>query len=243
MAYAGVGRALIILAGGLASEAWAIYELTERHEVTEDFTWRRCMAQLTRNEGDDVTVNTFDFVNITSGSPDATWIAADFAAVEARLNTFYNATLNWNSKAVDDVTYRWYRMPRPASGEGPPPVRVQVGPTNIGGGTQSLPHQIAMTITKVTALRKHWGRIYVGPLSVAMLASLTAQGELDHTKVDAAATAFEALRAGLQADDFPMVVYDQSHKALHTVIGTKVDSTPDVQRRRRINTIYRKSLP
>jgi hypothetical protein len=235
---------LVILVGGLASEAWAIYELTERKEVTEDFTWRRCLAQITRNEGDDVTVNTFDFVNITSGEPDDTWVAADFAAIETRLNVFYNSLLDKNSVAVDDVTYRWYRMPRPETGEGPPPVRVTTGPTNIGGGSQSLPHQVACTVTKVTALRKHWGRIYVGPLSVSMLASLTHDGTFDHTKIDDLAADFEVLRAGAQADDFPMMVYDKSHKALHSVIGTRVDDIPDVQRRRRTEkSPYRKILP
>jgi hypothetical protein len=101
-----------------------------------------------------------------------------------------------------------------------------------------------MSVTKVTASRKHWGRIYVGPLQLTGSIATGVNGRFNTSQVDTVATAFNTLRAGLQADDFPMVVFDRTRLHFATVDGVRCDDIPDVIRSRRPDWVpYRKVLP
>src|SRR5215203_1910215 len=102
MAYAGIGRFLFKHADIILGGAYAVYELTERK---------------------DVVVNTFDFVNITSGALDTSWTAGDFTGVEARLRTFYATQTTRFPAAVSLREFRWSILPNPP-GEDNPAVRV-----------------------------------------------------------------------------------------------------------------------
>lgn len=244
MAYAGIGRALIRLAPYLTEAAWYIYKDLEKQDAPDNFHWKKVQVSISRDDGEDLCTNTFQFVNITSGVVDSSWIAADYATVEARLTTFYNAVKGNLAKQAAALTYRWYDMPRAAGVENPPVERITAAVPDLNPTPGMLIPQAACSITKVVPMRKHWGRIYLGPLNSSSTDNLTENGRLKNTVVDSIATAHQAMVAGLQADDFPMVVYDQAHSALFAVEGTRVDNIVDIVRRRRPQeNTYRKILP
>jgi hypothetical protein len=242
MAYAGIGRIIIRLLPYATEAALELYAATERKDAPGGFQFRRCQVVFDRSGAEDQVVNVYDFVNITSGEIDTSWTTADFEGVEARLSSFYSSITGFLSSSLNLREFRWQVLPSPA-GDTP---AVRVGhPINpiVGGGTSSLPHQDAMTITKVVRPRRHWGRIYLGPLSAGMLAQ-TDQGRFLSNRVTGAATSFQALLTGLQSDDTPMVVFDRTYSRAFTVDGVRVDDIPDIQRRRRADqTPFRSILP
>jgi hypothetical protein len=242
MAYAGIGRFLLKHADVILGGVYAVYTLAERHDVAADFQGRRCQVVLKRGTTEDVVVNTFDFVNITSGALDTSWTDADFAGVEARLRTFYAAIA---ARIPSDVTldsFRWNVLPNPA-GEENPAVRVAPPATALTmTGASKLPPQLAVAITKKTATQRHWGRVYIGPLADTTFTGST--GRVSTATADALATAMEACRAGLQADDTPMIVYNRTTGVGVSVDGVRVDDVFDVIRsRRHAAATYRKLLP
>jgi|SRR5215203_3280812 len=242
MAYAGIGRFLFKHADIILGGAYAVYELTERKDVGDEFQARRCQVVLARAAPEDVVVNTFDFVNITSGALDTSWTAGDFTGVEARLRTFYATQTTRFPAAVSLREFRWSILPNPP-GEDNPAVRVAPPATALTfTGTSTAPPQLAISITKRTAMRRHWGRIYMGPLDSGSYDSTS--GRLSAARVDGIATPFEALRAGLQADDTPMIVYNRTTGVGLSVDGTRVDDVVDIVRSRRHRAAtYRKLLP
>lgn len=242
MAYAGIGRLLIKYVPDVLAGVYAAYLASEQHQAPTEFQGRRCQVVLSRGTTEDVVVNTFDFVNITSGEVDTSWTSGDFSAVEARLRTFYAAMTTYIPSTVSLKEFRWSILPNPAGVENP---AVRVAPpatalTFTGSTSSQLPPQVALTITKVVPPRRHWGRIYLGPLTVAT----TTAGHFGTAITDAAATAHQALVAGCQADDTPMVVWAHATGVALTVEGTRVDDVPDIIRSRRFGApIYRKVLP
>lgn len=243
MAYAGVGRLLVRMAPYLPGLAYDLYTLTERVDAPTAFTFRRCQVVLARNTSEDVVTNTFDFLNITSGAPDSSWTTADFQTVEARLRTFYASQIASFPSSVSLREFRWHVLPDVAGDTSA--VRVAPPATALAmTGTNALPPQVAATCTKQTQSRRHWGRVYIGPLSVTAPGFSGVTGRYSTTFVDALATSFNTLRAGCQADDFPMVVYDRVRQHIATVDSVRVDDIPDVIRSRRPDWVpYRKLLP
>lgn len=233
MAYAGIGRFLLKHADIILGGAYAAYSLTEQHDVATGFQGRRCQVVLSRGTTEDVVVNTFDFVNITSGVPDTTWTSGDFSGVEARLRTFYAALTTYIPSAVSLREFRWSVLPNPA-GEENPAVRVAPPATALtfSGSSSVLPPQVACTLTKVTPIRRHWGRVYIGPLNT----SLATTGRFGTAFPTALSTAAQALVAGAQADDTPMVVWNRASGVALGVEGTRVDDVPDVVRSRRFRS-------
>lgn len=241
MAYAGLGRFLLKYADVILGGAYAVYTEAQRHEVATDFQARRCQVVIQRTAPEDVVVNTFDFVNVTSGEIDTTWTTADFAGVEARLRTFYAAISAYLSTVSSLREFRWSVLPNPP-GEDNPAVRVAPPSTALTftGSSQAVP-QLACNVTKIVPLRRHWGRVALGPLGLGMAGT---DGRVPTANVDAIAAAANTLVNGLQADDTPMIVFNRATGVGLAVEGVKVDNTMDVVRSRRFRTkTYSKQLP
>jgi len=214
----------------------ALYSGAQTATVAGSPSYRRAMCTFLRDDGDDVTENIFDIVNLTGGSVDNSWITADYTGAEARILTFYQALVSANifAPGLKLQEVRWYPMPQTGTKDAPtPPLRIHTFNESIGGGTQALPHQVALTVTKVVASRRHWGRVYLGPLNVSCVASLSHSGALDPTRQTAIADAFQAFLTNLTTDQTPMVVTDRAHGMAQMILGCRVDNVFDVQRRRR----------
>jgi len=193
---------------------------------------RRCQVVYTRSppgSTEDVAVTTHDFMNITGGNPDDTWNSADFASVEARLDTFFNAIKAELANIYTISQYRWYRI-GPGIGTPNPPVRITTKAI-VGTGTTVLPPQMAISVTERTPVRKEWGRFYIPCLQRNSVD--TATGRISSTTQGAISTAAGALYQGAAADDFAPVVFGKARNKVYTVEKVQVDDLFDVIRRRR----------
>jgi hypothetical protein len=178
------------------------------------------------------------YLNITSGAPDYTWIAADFAAVEAAVQAFWTAQASRISSDFRLVEHRWYQF-GPGVVPPNPPVRITTLGTPILGSSSALyPHQVASTVTLRTPLRRHWGRFYVPATGMFGFAGgVGSSGTVDTFAGDA-----RTMLTGPQASQgIVPVVWDRNRKRGYGVTAIEADSTPDIIRRRRIrSTGYKK---
>jgi hypothetical protein len=158
---------------------------------TDDYELRKLTASWSRTPSRGVVQDrdqcTFHFLNLTGGNPDASWIDADFTAVENAFDTFWGAIKDQYATQTVLVEYMW-RADGPAfkphGSSLSPTLRVvsRSLPGTGGGDTQQLPPQCAITVTEVTAshytafgvgvpghapgtgrtqVRNRWGRFYL----------------------------------------------------------------------------------
>lgn len=113
---------------------------------------------------DDVAVTHIDFMNLTSGSPDDTWTTTDFTDLESIIAAWWTAQSSYHPSTLTFDEIRWYRV---GTGITPPNPAVRIHPVAVAGsaGSESLPPQVAATITLKTAARKNWGRLYLPHLT------------------------------------------------------------------------------
>ena len=194
-------------------------------------TLRRCVLQWDRSAyGQDRAVSHLDLVNITAGAVDPTWTGTDFSNVEAALDTWWTAIKSRFHTATKLMDYRWYRL---GPGATPPEPVVRVTPRSVAGtgSTNPLPGQVATTISLRTALRSHWGRMY---LPNQVYSELDGGGNIGTGSVDAIAGATNTLIGTLASNDFYPMVYSRKFSKAFSVERIVVDNVWDVQRRRRV---------
>jgi hypothetical protein len=179
------------------------------------------------------------WVNTTGGDLDYTWTTADFTAAETVLKTFWAACAPYFHSGVRSAEMRWY--PYGPNVHAPNPAyRITSVGTPVAGGTSTyFPRQCANAITFKTAMRKHWGRVYV-PFSGGTVdqAGRTANLTCDNLAIAGTNLAHGDTSAGV----FPCV-YDRTHQALWGINRVQVDNTADVIRRRRPkHSTYKKEI-
>lgn len=180
------------------------------------------------------------YLNSTGGTLDTTWVSADFAAVESAIQAWWTSNAGSIESSVRLVEHRWYPF-GPSVVAPNPPTRITTLATPIVGTSSSVfIRQVATTITLRTALRRHWGRIYV-PLGNVIY---NTQGQMSSGTVDAHATSARTmLLAAETSQGVVPVVYDRVRKLAFTITAIEVDSVPDIIRRRRPrDTGYKKIL-
>jgi hypothetical protein len=201
-----------------------------------------------------------NLVKLTGGAPDDGWVDADYADVEAHMDTLWN-TLKVFYKTPTVAggytlsEYRWHRW---GVGVGRPNPQVRDILRNVPGTSASgveLPPQVAISVTFKTSRRRSWGRAYLpGPVSD----DVTPAQHIDPGVVDTFRTAWGTFADAMKANGHPMVVWcprvagappiivgghqqvpDASSFAL-TVDQIQVDDVYDTVRRRRTkHGIYR----
>jgi hypothetical protein len=179
------------------------------------------------------------WINLTSGEIDTSWITADFTSVESAVQALFSSNAGMFSNQVRLVEHRWYRF-GPSIGAPNPPVRVTTLGTPLAGtATSAWIHQVGCTVTLRTALRRHWGRIY---LPIADL-NFGANGQGTAADVDGiAAAARTMLLAPGTAQGVTPIVWDRARKIGFGVTAIEVDSVPDIQRRRRPRTVFYRKI-
>lgn len=211
-------------------EAPAYATAETANNISNDVNVRRCTLIFDRSALNfDRVMTHMDFMNITGGAPDDTWTAGDFTTVEAAIDAFWAAIKAKFSSSISLVEYRWYRV---GPGAKAPEPTVRVTPRAVPGtsGTGSLPQQCAVTVSLRTALRKHWGRMY---LPAPVISGLAPAGLLGNADVDTYAGAYNALWTALGAADFYPVVYSPTRQRAYSISKVVVDNVVDIQRRRR----------
>jgi hypothetical protein len=190
---------------------------------------------------EDSAVSHVDFVNMTAGAPDDTWVTADFTTLEGYLDTWWAAIKSHVSEICILHQIRWYRV-GPGLSTPNPAVRITERDSPGTDISDPLPPQVAMTVTNRTAVRKEWGRMYIPSPGAQQLH--TSNGRITTATVDNLATATDALYASSTAADFIPVVWGKARNKTFSIEATQVDDLFDVQRRRRWDApIYRKRIP
>jgi hypothetical protein len=185
---------------------------------------------------DDKRVTHFDFLNLTGGAPDDTWIDSDYSKLEAQINAWFNGISDHVSQEAAWVTVKWYRV---GTGLFPPNPAVRVTPV-AGAGTSAstvLPPQVAMSITFKTARRPQWGRMYLPSLTTN---SLGTHGSFSAAACDQIGAATDGLVKAAKGDDMHLGVLSKVAGSFFTVEQLQVDDVADVIRSRRWkNTTHR----
>lgn len=236
---------------------WGLYVA----EYTSGFELRKLEAHWSRTptagvvQDDDIC--TFHFLNLTAGSPDATWIDADYAQVESAFDTFWTAIAGNYMPETKLTQYVWR-----ADGPSFKPFGANLSPTlratsRNAAGTASastpLPPQCAMSVTELTdakftaygvgvpgdtpgtghtQIRNRWGRFYLpAPIAQALNDGRLASGTC--TSVSTAVKNF--YNACVTAGNVP-VMYSPTTGHAWSVTAVHVDDIVDVIRSRRYVT-------
>src|SRR5215471_8722680 len=128
---------------------------------------RRVVVSIDRTAiiaGADPALMHFDFLNMTAGAPDDSWITSDFTTLETALDTFFGSVGGAMSGSLKVSLYSWYKIGLgrsygwTSSDHSNPAVR-QTTKAITGAATgQEIPPQVACSITFRTAVRRSWGR-------------------------------------------------------------------------------------
>src|SRR4029453_3410100 len=144
----------------------------------------------------------FDFLNLTGGNPDDTWIAADFTTLETAIKNWMTATAGYMPTSHKWTNIIWHRVGTGIPKPNPAERNLLLAPAVAGtGGTSDWPSQVALSITFKTGVRKSWGRTYF-PWTGATLPT----GYAPAATVDALATATHNLVTAAATGDFYLVV-------------------------------------
>jgi hypothetical protein len=195
---------------------------------SEPFSLRKAQVRWGRNSGaaagTDDAVTTHHFIKLASGSPVASWDAADFLAVEGAFTTFWNALKANYASAYSLKQIRWYTVDPDVALSGPP-VRI-VDPALPGtNGGFALPPQVALSITERTTDAKAWGRFYMPGLASGGTA-LQANGRAVTAMITAHADAADAFYETCVTANVPGVVYSSAKPARETAGGTELPAQP-----------------
>jgi len=203
---------------------------------------------------EDVRVCTFHLVKLVGGLPSPDWQAADFGAIEVAFTTWWNSLKVWYSSGLSWSNISFYK-------EGPdlvpPQPPVYANPQSIPGtAIQSLPPQVALSVTEIAGQKKNWGRFYLpAPATAGAGASgptMTDAGRPTTALLTAVADATDTLYETCANGGRPFVIYraklaaDRPHSGstplperpanAQTVESLQVDDVWDVIRSRRYET-------
>lgn len=201
---------------------------------------RRAQIVFTRaaiGSGEDNLTTTIDFQNFTNGQPDDSWIDADFTTLEGLLDTFIQTLKPWIYSNIVHSEYRWYRIGPGISPPNPPArITARVQP---GTATDSVPSQVAVTLTERTAVRRTWGRMY---LPIGAPGTFIGDGRIHPSVVDGIGTAANTLYSSAFSADLVPVVYSPTRQKAFSVEHVQVDDLADVMRSRRYDKPTHKSI-
>jgi hypothetical protein len=204
----------------------------------------------------DIAETTHHFINLTGGTPDATWTTADYSQVESAFSAFWSAIRADYSPMVATKEYRWYAAGPAYKSFGPtsaPLLRVTSAVSAGTSSARSLPPQCAVSVTEWTTahytvppehghpgqLRNRWGRFYLPNPCISFMGNLGAasEGRIDPTRQNVWATAagafYNACRGG---NNLVPVVYSSKNGNSYSVDRIHLDDIVDVIRRRRFET-------
>lgn len=197
----------------------------------------------------DAAMCTFHFLNITAGVPDNTWITADFTAIESAFDTFWTSLkANYASDVkLSELSWRADGPRFRPHGTDLSPTLRAVSRSVVGTAAgESLPPQIAMTVTEVTAakftvldvegvgtqVRNRWGRFYLpAPAEI-----VNEGGRIGAGFASAISTNVDTFYEAVVTAGFAPVLYSPTTGKAWSILETHVDDIWDVIRSRRFIT-------
>lgn len=228
---------------------------------TDAFELRRLEVHWSRTPtlgvAQDDDICTFHFLNLTAGAPDASWVEADYAAVEQAVDVFWDA-IGGNYDAETRLTEYIWRADGPAYkpfGSSLSPVLRATARSTTGtaGIAAMLPPQVACSVTEVTdakytafgvgvpgsapgtgrtQVRNRWGRFYLP----AMITGALDDGRFAPGTCAQVSGAVQAMYNTLVAADLIPVMYSPTTGHAWSITQVHVDDIADVVRSRRYVT-------
>lgn len=187
-------------------------------------------SRATQVPAQDAVTTHLDFLNLTNGSPDDTWTDADFVELETLLLAYVQGLAATIPVSVVFDQIRWYRV---GPGVLPPNPAVRIFEANFAGSAaNSLPPQIAASVTLKTVPRRQWGRMY---LPLMGQSALSPTGRFSNSAIDGVGLLTRTLFDGAVGVEKPPVVYSPRRGKAYTVETVQIDNVPDVIRSRRFN--------
>jgi len=174
----------------------------------------------------------------------------DTDTVHTSFSTHWMATMQpaiSNQWSLAQYTWRNFGADFPLDKNGvskPGPIWRVAGPLTTAGGDDNvrLPDQDALTVTYRTCSRKHWGRNYVGGLTMNWLALHTGHAHPSGA-VDKLALAFRSWYQDLWDNPriIEPVIWSAKYRGIMSINELAVDDVVDIVRRRRAKgASYRK---
>jgi hypothetical protein len=235
----------------------ALAEYTSSYELRKlEVHWSRTPSVGVVQDDD---ICTFHFLNLTAGSPDATWIDADYAQVESAFDTFWTTGKAFYRAETKLSQYVWR-----ADGPAFKPFGASLSPTlratarsvagsDVTAGASPLPPQCACSVTEVTdakytaygvgvpgdtpgtgrtQVRNRWGRFYLPAMSTLVLSD----GRFSTGNMATLAGALQTFyNACVSAGNIP-VMYSPTTGHAWSVTALHIDDIVDVVRSRRYTT-------
>lgn len=195
---------------------------------------------------EDVAVCTFHLAKVTAEDYTSAWLPADFAAAEARFNTWWASVRGAVHTSCKLVDYRWYKS-GPAFPKSGPPVRITLRNDAGVATANQVPPQVSVNVSEHTRLRKHWGRFYLPSFTAD---NFDTYGRVTAGRVGALSSSTTTLYNGLRGDGTPVMVYSPAKPVrpkkgggtlpaaparAFSVEALVVDDIPDVIRSRRFD--------
>jgi hypothetical protein len=235
----------------------ALAEYTANYELRKlEVHWSRTPSVGVVQDDD---ICTFHFLNLTAGAPDATWVDADYAQVEAAFDAAWTSIKVYYAAEMKLSQYVW-RADGPAfkpfGAALAPTLRAtarSVPGTNAVTGSVPMPPQCAMSVTETTdakftvhgvgvpgdavgtgrtQVRNRWGRFYLP----AMATSILSDGRFSVANSAIVADAFHTMyNSCVSAGNIP-VMYSPTTGHAWSVTGLHIDDIVDVVRSRRYTT-------
>lgn len=242
------GRAPAVLYDASQSSYWEnqqyVNEPTMIPSNADGINLSQCTVKFQRTEAtgireDIAEFSLFMFVDTGVSTPTANVDAAQAAAVESALDTWWTAEKSLHTAHWLLAGYQWRNISAdgPISAETgfvlPRPTWRSTSRSVVGtAAAPPNPDSSAVSVTFVTASRKHWGRVY---LPAVMAGRNTNESRLTSATCDSIAGNFDTLlnALGTQPASIVPVVWSPKYRGCLTLVALKCDDVPDVVRRRR----------
>jgi len=170
---------------------------------------------------------------------DGGWSTDDRDVVDDALSAWFGAIAALFSTQVGPTETRLYNMPATAGPVGDPAFVIEE-PGFVGTGSMdaTLPPQAAISHTLVTAIRRRWGRIYLGGLVSTALTN----GRVNATALSTLGDAFGTFGTTLRSNGQGLVVWHRATWTPEDVTGYRIDDIWDVIRRRRYDSALNREV-
>lgn len=191
--------------------------------------------------GGDAAVCHFDWLNVTSGAPDDTWITSDFTTLEDAMKNLWLVIHGLASTGIVLTEINWYRIGTGVTTPNPAERAFTLGVPIAGTASNPLvPPQVASSLTLRNAVRKSWGRTYL-PLDALTMSATNTMQSADVDTVVGAANDMVTTAAG---GEYILGTYSARLNAFLAAEHVEMDDVTDVIRRRRWKqATYKKVLP
>jgi hypothetical protein len=161
---------------------------------------------------------------------DGGWTTDDRDTFNSAWTTFVDGFFrSMYSSEVHQNEIRYYNLPSTSGPLGDPAFITTTAHNGTGSASATLPPQCAITVTWKTAVRRRWGRIYLGGLVTGNVDD----GRISSDALSSIGSTIDVFGTTLRSNGQGIVVWHRASWTPQDVTDFTIDDVWDVQRRRR----------